>query len=179
MREGAGFASGVVAVALACLMPASAIAAVAGETTLFSALCSEKAANGFLWKSGKWTAHTLRPDRYRVERVEPDRPGCGDALAAKKRFDSELLSIAYGCYSVRPAEVADAASEGDVCKEVWLIQEGVHSLLNVTCNLGLQSIVFEPDGAFHLSSITSDLGSNPKGGDKGALYVSYGTCKVE
>ena len=176
----AGFASGV-AVALACLMPASAMAAIVGETTLFSALCSERAAIGFTWTAGHWVPSKLNLGRFRVEKLPPDRADCVFVIAREPPgFEADTFSIANGCYSLGSAnKQASTRPSVESCGEVWLIKDGVHTLLHVVCRLARQDITFDPEGNFNLSSVPGDLSDKPEKGEKDPLYVSYGACELK
>jgi hypothetical protein len=154
----------------------AAMAAVVGEDAVFSALCVEKAANGFTWKSGHWAPANLKTSKYVMERLNPDGDGCRIVIAAGTHHDYGTVTIATGCYSVHLAERDGEGIDG--CREVWMIVANQLTLLNATCTIDELTVTFQPDGNFHMASYESDLAEKPESGTKGPMFVSYGKCEV-
>jgi hypothetical protein len=170
LGAGSGLALGVFA-------STAAMAAVIGQDAVFSTLCVEKAANGFTWKSGHWSPGNLGISRYMVERQRPDSDGCQIVIAAGQHHDYGAVTIATGCYSVHLAGRDGGGIDG--CKEVWMVVADAPTLLNVSCMLNELVLILEPDGNFHMASYTNDLSDKPENGTKGAMFVSYGKCKIQ
>jgi hypothetical protein len=172
LATGAVLTSGIVS---------TAFAGIVGEDTRFSSLCVEQQATGFAWKAGKWAPASFTADRYVVEKLDPGGRGCTAALAAgpHARLIGKTFAVTMGCYSIRPVDRALAVGDGEACKEAWMVKDRVLTLVTVSCYVGQQTVIFDPEGNFHLSSVSTDTRDAPTGGSKDMLYVAYGTCALE
>jgi hypothetical protein len=158
----------------------TAFAGIVGKDTLFSSLCVEQQATGFAWKTGKWVPASFTADRYVVEKLDPGGRGCTAALATgpHARLIGKTFAVTMGCYSIRPVDRALAVGDGEACKEAWMVKDRVLTLVTVSCYVGQQTVIFDPEGNFHLSSVSTDTRDAPTGSSKDTLYVSYGTCAL-
>ena len=83
---------------------------------------------------------------------------------------SNEIGIDYGCYNIRRFGSTFYSHESELCVD---FSRGRDKELEV---IMCENFSFLPNGAFHASSIHSNLTPTPKDGYKDSLSVSVGTC---
>lgn len=165
---------------IVCLLFISELLAEATDTNQkFTALCTEKASTGFVWRNGRWKQVNFKTGNYIVKKMKTTdcEANSENRRSIVKWDDSSRVNILKGCYNTRNHGSNFISIDTKSCFESWEKVNNKFELKSIECD----NIAFIPNGNFLMSHIYpsgNNLSDNPRNDYKDSMHVSYGKCSI-